>query len=201
MERIVIEPLKPGEIREASVLLGRAFITDPTWAWVFQGQIHRLETLFRMTLEYSSGQALVAKESGQIVGVFHAVRSPQCYRMSMSPVQFAKALPLMFAALRGSLLRAIRFFSIGPRHDPKQPHWHLGPVGVLPERQGQGIGSRLLERFCEHVDQLGEAGHLETGKPENLRFYERFGFSVTGETQLDDMPIWFMWRPPRGEAP
>ena len=34
----------------------------------------------------------------------------------------------------------------------RNQHWHLGPIGVLPEYQGQGIGSRLMQRFCREVD-------------------------------------------------
>ena len=82
----------------------------------------------------------------------------------------------------------------GPKHDPKQPHWHLDPLGVLPERQGQGIESRLLQYFCERVDQCGVPAYLETDKPENVRLYERFSFSVTGEAPVYGVPTWLMWR-------
>ncbi len=81
--------------------------------------------------------------------------------------------------------------------DPKQPHWHFGPFAVLPERQGQGIGSQLLTYFCEHVDRLGAAAYLETDKPENVRLYQRFGFEVTSEKPVLGVPNWFMWRSPR----
>ncbi len=94
----------------------------------------------------------------------------------------------------------LNYLSIWAKHDPKQPHWHLGPLVVLPERQGQGIGSRLLERFCGYVDQHGAAAYLETDKPGNVRLYERFGFSVTGEAPVYGTPTWFMWRPARRET-
>ena len=52
MERIVIELLQPGEIPEASALLGRAMCTNPVHVAVFRGQgeeeRRRLEAMFRL---------------------------------------------------------------------------------------------------------------------------------------------------------
>ena len=201
MERIVIELLQPGEILEASALLGRAMCTNPVHVAVFRGQgekeRRRLEAMFRLMLKHVPGQVLLAKGSGRIVGVMRMIEAPRCYS---SPVQRLIQLSLMITTLRGTLPRVLKWLSIWAKHDPKQPHWHLGPLGVLPERQGQGIGSRLLESFCEHLDRLRAAGYLETDRPENVPLYERFGFSVIGETPVYGAPSWFMWRPPPQDA-
>ena len=63
--------------------------------------------------------------------------------------------------------------------------------------QGRGIGSRLLEEYCARVDAAGEAAYLETDKPANVRFYERFGFETVGEQVVLGSPSWFMRRAPR----
>lgn len=202
MERIVIGLLQPEEILEASALLGRAMCTNPVHVAVLQGQGEKerrcLEAMFRLMLKHAPGRVLLAKDSGRIVGVMRLVEAPRCYP---SPVQRLIQMSLMLTTLRGRLPRVLRWLSIWAKHDPKQPHWHLGPLGVLPERQGQGIGSRLLESFCEHLDQLQAAGYLETDRPENVRLYERFGFSVTGEAPVYGARTWFMWRPPPQDAP
>ena len=195
MAEIVIEALQPEEILEASVVLSRAFVTNPGWVAVFRGRHHPIQGMFRIMLQHSPGQVLLAKESGRIIGGMRMVEWPRCFQAS--PVQILRVLPSMLNVLRGTLPRALNYVSFAAKHDPKQPHWHLRSIGVLPERQGQGIGSRLLERFCGHVDQLGEAGYLETDKTENVRLYERFGFSVTGEASVYGVLTWFMWRAPR----
>ncbi len=87
------------------------------------------------------------------------------------------------------------------KHHPTEPHWHLGPIAIVPELQGQGIGSQLLEHFCSHVDQAGQAAYLETDRPENVPLYERFGFKVTEEAPVLGVRNWFMWRPPRRDVP
>jgi len=49
----------------------------------------------------------------------------------------------------------------------------LGPVGVLPERQGQGIGSAMIRAGLERARERGEAAVILLGDP---AFYPRFGF-------------------------
>ena len=65
--------------------------------------------------------------------------------------------------------------------------------------QGMGIGSALLREFCAKMDASGETAYLETDKPENVRFYERFGFEVIGEEYVLGVPNWFMTRRPEHE--
>jgi len=51
----------------------------------------------------------------------------------------------------------------------------LGPVGVIPERQGRGVGSALIR---EGLDLCAHAGHrvvVLLGHPD---YYPRFGFSA-----------------------
>ena len=77
---------------------------------------------------------------------------------------------------------------------------HLGPIGVAPEAQGQGIGTALMNRYIEHLNQERSAGYLETDKPENVEFYKKFGFAVQRQEQLIGTMIWYMWRPRDGET-
>ena len=49
----------------------------------------------------------------------------------------------------------------------------LGPVAVLPDRQGSGIGSALIREGLERLDHMGAAGCVLVGEPD---YYGRFGF-------------------------
>ena len=49
----------------------------------------------------------------------------------------------------------------------------LGPVGVVPRRQGQGIGSALIRGAVDRARELGEPAVILLG---SQRFYPRFGF-------------------------
>lgn len=49
----------------------------------------------------------------------------------------------------------------------------IGPISVLPDRQGQGIGSALMRAALDQLRGLGEPGAVLVGDP---AYYHRFGF-------------------------
>lgn len=114
-----------------------------------------------------------------------------------TPRQAARLVPAVLRAGPPGMFRTFRWFVEWERRHPGEPHWHLGPVAVETALQGMGIGGLMMERFVEVVDAAGETAYLETDKPENVRFYERFGFEVTSEAAVLDTPNWFMWRSAR----
>ncbi|MDH5794707.1 MAG: hypothetical protein OEZ24_01230, partial [Candidatus Bathyarchaeota archaeon] len=59
----------------------------------------------------------------------------------------------------------------------------------------QGVGSLLLGRFCEYVDELEQAAYLEIDSIRNVHLYERFGFSIIAETTIFLVPNRLMSRP------
>jgi predicted N-acetyltransferase YhbS len=66
------------------------------------------------------------------------------------------------------------------------PDWYgLGPLAVVPERQGQGVGSRLVRSALEHLSGLGAAGCVLLGDP---AYYGRFGFRATPALVLAGVP-------------
>ena len=76
------------------------------------------------------------------------------------------------------------------------PSLGLGPIGVIPECQGQGIGRLLLEESIARASVLGETALVLLGDP---AFYGRFGFVRADERGvLPPQPEWgehFMVRP------
>ncbi|MHC4792501.1 MAG: GNAT family N-acetyltransferase [Planctomycetota bacterium] len=191
---ITIEPMLPEEIPSLSSVLGKAYLTSPMPVATLGSNLRRNEKFMSVGLELLPGQTFVAKDDGQIVGGMKMVEWPNC---QLPPLKMLPKLPTMFKILGWRITKVLKWIPTWAKLDPKKPHWHFGPFGVLPERQGQGIGSQLLTYFCEQVDQLGMAAYLETDKPENVRLYQRFGFEVTSEAPVLGMPNWFMWRSPR----
>ncbi|HEU5216533.1 MAG TPA: N-acetyltransferase [Gaiellaceae bacterium] len=54
----------------------------------------------------------------------------------------------------------------------------VGPIGVLPDRQGAGIGSALMEALLAAADGVGVPLVVLLGAP---RYYSRFGFRPAEE--------------------
>lgn len=64
--------------------------------------------------------------------------------------------------------------------------WYgLGPISVLPEYQGQGVGSRLMRRALSELQALGAAGCVLLGDPD---YYHRFGFKAMERLRFPGVP-------------
>lgn len=64
--------------------------------------------------------------------------------------------------------------------------WYgLGPISVVPERQGQRVGTLLMEQALAELRKQGAAGCVLLGDP---NYYSRFGFSADPSLVLPGMP-------------
>ncbi|MEM9206417.1 MAG: N-acetyltransferase [Pseudomonadota bacterium] len=64
--------------------------------------------------------------------------------------------------------------------------WYgLGPLSVAPERQGRGVGSRLVGEGLSAIKSLGARGCILVGDP---NYYSRFGFRGDCGLTYGDVP-------------
>ncbi len=61
----------------------------------------------------------------------------------------------------------------------------LVPLSVIPSRQGQGIGSRLIELGLGRIKAMSAMGCILTGNPD---YYSRFGFVMAPEHCPENEP-------------
>jgi putative acetyltransferase len=61
----------------------------------------------------------------------------------------------------------------------------LGPIGVVPERQGEGIGSALVREGLRLTEERGEPMVVLEGNP---RYYSRFGFVSIDGFGIEPLP-------------
>ncbi len=168
---------------EASRVLAHAFASNPGHVAAFGSAVlGKNEAFFRTALTVMKGPKFVATDGSRILGVIHWVDSAQC---QVSGIEKLRLVPVMVTRLGvGATLRVVSWLSVWSRHDPKESHVHLGPIGVIPEAQGRRIGFRLMTRYCEALTKSAESGYLETDRPENVAFYRRFGFETTEEIRV-----------------
>jgi predicted N-acetyltransferase YhbS len=85
------------------------------------------------------------------------------------------------------------------QHHPEEPHWYLAVIGSDTTVRGRGFGQALMRSRLDRCDAEHSPAYLESSKPENVPYYERFGFTVMGEIVLPNggPPLWPMWRAPR----
>jgi predicted N-acetyltransferase YhbS len=191
MNDLTISPFEQKDSSAAAHVLSLAMVSCLIHVAVFGSQdeeVRRVQQLmFDRMLRHRPGLVYLARHDDRIVGV---MRLHECQGG-------AAAEPLDDeAALQDTESRAAYWQAVWDYHDPREPHWHLGPVGVLPELQGSGIGTALMRRFCQEVDARGAAAFLETDQPGNVRFYQGFGFQLVEEVDIFGVRNYFMWRLP-----
>jgi putative acetyltransferase len=70
--------------------------------------------------------------------------------------------------------------------DGRSEGWFgLGPVAVVPERQGHGIGSALIEAGVDQLRVRSSRGCVVLGEP---AYYGRFGFVHEANLSLHGVP-------------
>jgi ribosomal protein S18 acetylase RimI-like enzyme len=139
------------------------------------------------------GRKLVALDGPRIVGFIHWVTSPGCQFSGLEKLAMLPRMIQEFGLQRS--LRVSSWLTNWSKHDPKDLHCHLGPIGIDPAAQGRGIGQRLMGLYCDDLDRTATSGYLETDRPQNVAFYQRFGFEVTHEISVLGVPNFLMRRP------
>ncbi|CUW42993.1 acetyltransferase [Brucella vulpis] len=97
----------------------------------------------------------------------------------------AKALTLSLVAEEdGQVLGHIAFSPV--LIDGAEKGWYgLGPVSVLPARQGEGIGGKLIREGLAQLCGAGARGCVLLGDP---GYYRRFGFKADARLKLPGVP-------------
>jgi GNAT superfamily N-acetyltransferase len=194
MKGITISPFEKTQKEEITRLLARAFTPNPGHVALFgKGNYISNERFFGLTMDKFSGEIFTARSQGAIVGVMCIAKHPEPASSKAKPVQLT---PEMLETSQSVVNRIKRWMSEWDRLDPGESHYHLGPIGVLPEFQHTGVGSQMMEYFCAILDRKSEMGYLETDSADNVKFYTRYKFQVINEIPIFRMPNWFMKRMP-----
>ena len=193
MDSLKISFMELSDIQEAVKVLSSAMLDNPLHMAVFKGngenQRLEIENMFAELFQNLPGIVFLAKENNDIVGVMR-MKSCQGRQPGDEPKEQADE--------NDNNWRKSVWHREWALNDPKEQHWHLGPIGVLPSHQGLGIGSRMMEIFCREVDKCSAKAYLETDLDINVRFYEKFGFKVVSENDIFDVKNRYMVRPSQG---
>lgn len=194
-----IRMIRSSEVPLAAAVLGRgmrdnplhvaALGSDPT---VRERALTGVFGAFLAMEVATKGRVLGAFKDGGLVGVC-GMMQPGCCQLA--PPERVVLLPrLLWHCGFGGTGKLLSQFGSWSKLDLAAPHWHLGPVGVERELQGQGVGSLLLREFSRLVDADATAAWLETDKEINVSFYRKHGFEVIAEEVVNGVPNWFMER-------
>ena len=197
LDRLEIGAIDAAETEEVIDVVARGMRDNPQHVAAFGEDPETRRRLFRrlMIAAFSirdlSHTLVARREDGVIVGVCGMMPPGEC---APGLWQQLRLLPTLLSLGPRVARRLMRWLGAWQRQDPDERHWHLGPLAVDAHLQGKGVGSRMMRVFCARMDAAGDDAYLETDKPINVRFYERFGFEVVGEEEVLGVSNWFMLR-------
>jgi GNAT superfamily N-acetyltransferase len=171
-----------------------AFADDPVERWMFP----ELQSYRRHFPEFVAAFAGPAFRSGRVWTLEDCAAVAVWLAPGVEPD--GDAIVSVLSRSVGSSLRADVLSMLEQMADghPRFPHWYLPWLGVRRDRQGEGLGGRLLGHGLARVDADGLPAYLETPNPRTVPFYERHGFEVTAVAKAGACPpITLMLRPAR----
>ncbi len=179
--------------------LARAFTDDPVALWACPSDALRervLRRFYRIVLRQALRHDEVwtdANAAGAAIWMppGHTHYGPLAGLELLGALGFPRLLARVPVVAAGAIKTDLA-------HPSKPPHWFLAALGVDPDHQGKGLGSRLMTPVLEQCDADNIGAYLESSKEENISFYARHGFRVTRELKLPAGPVIYpMWRDPR----
>jgi len=180
--------------------LARAFDDDPILNWLVRKDNKRKQGMKRMfhacisDLCLPHDSVLVADDlSGGALWY-----PPETYKLSLIKQLLLGPKMIPVVGFNG-LLRLALAMDISGRQHPKESHYYLEFIGVIPECRGTGAGAALITPILDICDRDKCGAFLISSKEINIPFYRRFGFAVQEKIFLgkDSPPIWPMWRNPQ----
>jgi GNAT superfamily N-acetyltransferase len=214
---LTMRQLVLGDVHATAAVLAAALDDDPAYQFLFPDARRRREglaDLFARNLQTHLPYRCtsVAVDGGRVVGTV-TLRPPEGFAISLWTMVRQGLIPF---ALAHGRLAVRRLFALKKTYDDLEArlargdrHWLVHMMAVDPDRQGRGVGSRLLEHvLARTTDEATSAAPsvLTTHRERNVVFYERAGFVVDGVQRISmssETPyrVWGMRRLPRLVTP
>jgi ribosomal protein S18 acetylase RimI-like enzyme len=199
---VAVRRAREEDLDALALTFSHAFHDDPLTNWLLpSGRRHQAASrrYFRLLLGHLSHDLELTYTTPELDGA--AVWLPPG-KQQISPRRQAELVP-RFALALGPLriprgLRLIAHMDALHARFAPEPHYTLSVLGVVPERQGRGLGAALIEPMLARSDNERLRVYVDTAKPDKVAFYERQGFVLGAETKHPEFPtLWSMTREPR----
>ena len=213
-----IATLRRDQIGDSSAVLTRAFDDDPVFRYLYPTARRRrwacrgfLQAIVRDGLPF--GEVWAAVDDGAVVGAAgwlpEGAYPPSRRRAARQLVAAWQALLTPHTFRDG-----LRYLTETEKLHPKEPHWYLAVIGVEPDRQGEGLGGKLLAAVVGRLDETGVPAYLETStedltsevcpptwklrrRKRRLVQAPRVRGAARGPARRRRSTVWTMWREPR----
>lgn len=166
-------------------ILSEAFLDDPQLRWMLDGKKNgfekRLKILFSYLFETTlcDGEIYFTKNKKAVA----AWQTPPKFNFSFRIIPEAIKFILGFGIFR--VIKIIQMEKIFSKLRDNQNTYYLFLLGVANSERGKGLSSILIDYQIEKSKQNQYSIFLETSTNKNITIYQKKGFKVFHEHNLD----------------
>ena len=195
--------LEKNNVEEAAKVFSKAFEDDPLIRWFFPDDSTRIEmsfSYFRFRIMYGIlfGEVYATSQNLEGLAVWIPSKKVKMTYLRMIRSGGFHLMKDLGFGLIGKLTSVSSFVSKIHHRLVGIPHWHLSPMGVDPEYQGQGYGSKLMRSMLKKLDEENLPCFLETQNKNNVEIYQHYGFHIIDISTIPNANLehWSMIRYP-----
>lgn len=189
---MTIREYRPEDFDKVLAVMCDAFSKDRLYEYFIEDPAQRqkfLNTFMRFRLKFGvkKGKVFVTDD---VEGAIILIKPNQ----SMSMVDLIryggmKAMLSCSSAQRKRIMAFNTFADAQAAQHMKQPYWHISPMCVSSQKQGQGYGSALLDHGLHFITSEPYPCYLETQDPKNILFYQAHGFQALSDVPVPDSDL------------
>ena len=172
-------------------VLTESFKNDPCIQWLIEQSHHKnkLDVIMDYTIDETleNGYIYVTDDNSAVAMWKNEAKE----RFTWNFIK--RNLVFLFKIGIPCVIRNLKSKADSSRQFPKrQKYWYLYTIGVLPEAQGKGLASRLMNPVIEICKKLKTPLFLETANTHNVEIYRKKGFVVTETLAHNATKIFYM---------
>lgn len=181
--------LRKSDLKKCALVASKAFIDDESSKFLLSSKLTQ-ESLYEYYIVLYNAiykKMYMFADSKDIHG-FIIISSIKNSEISIWEFIKAGGLKIIFSFGLGIVSRSLAYENncINIRKPFISPNdWHIFQFGVIPEKQSQGLGSKIIKPVLSWLDSKKTACYIETQKTINVDIYSHFGFKLMS---VDTLP-------------
>ena len=172
-------------------ILSKSFIHDPHINWLLEESKNKnkLKIIMAYVFEESLARGTVYLNDDNTAAALWNTEMKE----KVSLQYIVRNLSFLFRVGIKTTIRCLKTDKLIYDQYPKNAKYcQLYSIGVLPEAQGKGLASALLNYVIEDMKKNLIPAYLETANPKNVEIYKKKGFTVFNTTQLGNNTLYWM---------
>jgi len=166
-------------------ILAKAFEDNKSVSYIVKQDKKRLARI-TLLMEYAYfmchtyGRVILSEDKNACALVLF----PHTKKISLNGLYWDAKLVFKVMGIR-NLLKVLRREGLIKQQHPKTPFYYLWFIGVDPLVRRQGLGGTLLRELIKEAELMRLPFYLETSTLTNIPWYQKFGFRIYHELDID----------------